>query len=153
MNTYFDSTMLSALISIAVTVITTIVMDKIATIKLKKEKLKEQFNEILKISIEYPYLENKVFCESWDPSSLNQENYEKCIRYDNYAVLVFNHLEDVCIFYDFNETKIKSEHVDIRNWLKLHKKVWYNPLAGEIENNEGYSEDFRNFIQKLIGER
>ncbi|WGE67051.1 hypothetical protein NYR77_08680 [Actinobacillus equuli subsp. haemolyticus] len=148
---FWDTTMISALISIVITIVTTIVMEGITSNKQKEENLKGQFNEILKISIEHPYLEYKEFCEQWNPDSLSGDNFEKYVRYDNYAVLVFNHLEDVCKFYGYDEEKIKDNHVDIKNWLRLHKQIWKKPLGGEYENIDGYSKEFKNFVEKLIG--
>lgn len=149
----WDTTMISALISIFVTIITTIVMEYITNKKQKRDKLKEDFNEILKISIEHPYLEFREFCQNWDSTQLTSDNFDKYVRYDNYAVLVFNHLEEVCKFYKFNEDKIKNNHVDIRNWLRLHSRIWKKPLGGEYENIDGYSEEFNNFVKKIIGEQ
>lgn len=151
-STLWDSTMLSALVSLIVTTLTTIAIEKITSRKQQREKLKENFNEILKISIEYPYLEYKKFCNDWSPNNLTSQNSDQYIRYDNYAVLVFNHLEDVCLYYKYDENKIKKNHVDIKNWLRLHKKVWETPLGGEFENTDGYSQKFREFVNNLIGD-
>ena len=151
-NVLADPTVISTLVTIIVSVITTVITGKLTNRNQRKEKLKTQFDEILKISIEHPYLEYKEFCCNWRASTVNEANFEKYIRYDNYAVLVFNHLEEVCRFYKFNENEIKNNHVDIKNWLRLHKEIWLNPLGGQYENTDGYSEKFREFVKKQIGE-
>lgn len=142
----------SALVSAIISALTSGAIYFLGIKNNRREKLENDRNNILKISVEYPYLEYPIFCNSWDKDkvTINDKNYEKYIRYEMYTILVFNHLEDVCKFYKYDINKISSNHVDIRSWLRLHKKIWKSPLSGEHDNTDGYEEKFVTFVDKII---
>lgn len=59
-----------------------------------KKSLNEQLDGIIKIAIQYPYLESNVFADTWTTNKDSQD--EKYLRYDNYCNLVFNYLSRLC---------------------------------------------------------
>ena len=147
-NTFLNSAFISAVIS----AITAGLIYYFGINNNRKEKLENDRNEILKIAVEYPYLEYPLFCNSWDKNRANSNNSEseKYIRYEMYTILVFNHLEDVCKYYGYDSDRISKKHVDIRSWLRLHKKIWISPLSGEYENIDGYEDRFVSFVNNII---
>lgn len=153
-NTFLNSAFISAIISTVISVIATGLLYFFGIKNNRKEKLENDRNNILKISVEYPYLEYPLFCNSWDKRKANSNNSksEKYIRYEMYTILVFNHLEDVCKYYKYDIDKISKKHVDIKNWLRLHKKIWTNPLSGEYENVDGYEDKFVLFVNNIINQ-
>ncbi len=148
-NSWLDTTIISAITS----TISSIVVYYLGIKNTRKEKLRDDRDNILKISVEYPYLEYPVFCDSWDKSKAKHEHdeAEKFIRYEMYTILVFNHLSDVCNYYNYDLKKITKNHVDIKNWLRLHRKIWKEPLTDEYANTDGYNEKFVSFVNKIWG--
>jgi len=120
------------------------------TIKLhnqkKYEKLAQDLTRIIEIGIEYPYLESKPFTSKWvENKHLNDEKY---LRYDMFCNLIFNYLSHVYIHFDRDKASIE-DFVDIKSWIRLHKYCWQHPVE-ENENIDGYSPEFRAFINAYI---
>lgn len=111
------------------------------------KSLNDQLDDILKIGIQYPYLESPKFTETWCKNK--DVDDEKYLRYDNYCTLVFNFLERYCAFYDFNKAKIEKQHVNIKDWVRLHKQCWQDPTI-PYENAESYPEKFKKLINGYI---
>ena len=108
--------------------------------------LNEQLDSILKISIQYPYLENPDFISTWIENK--NSNDEKYLRYDIYCNLVFNYMERFCKYYKFNEKQIQT-HVNIKDWIRTHKDCWHNPST-PFENLDGCSPKFKNLINTFL---
>lgn len=94
----FSSGIISAIISI--------VANYFFNKKNEKEHLDNTLNMILKISIEYPYLENENFIIEWSNNHSKEKDNEKYMRYEVYYTLVFNFFEKVCNYYNYNQKKI-----------------------------------------------
>jgi hypothetical protein len=116
--------------------------------KAEKKDLASRIEGILMVSLEYPYCEDLEFTQNWEKNPL-PENKEKYLRYDIYSAMVFNYLEDLCKYYKFNKKKIKEHGLDIKNWMKIHRKIWENPKE-ENENEQGYDEKFRMLIKEYL---
>jgi len=110
----------------------------------KYEKLHDELNKIIEISIEYPYLESKKFTSQW-----NKDSDDECyLRYDAYCNRLYNFLARVCEFFEYDKQKIES-FVDIKSWIRMHKLNWQNPID-ENENIDGYDQMFRNYIKSYL---
>lgn len=58
----------------------------------KKKNLDDQLDAILKIAIQYPYLESHEFISTWTANAgANDERFQ---RYETYGTLLFNFLHD-----------------------------------------------------------
>lgn len=111
-----------------------------------KKDLDRQLDEILKIAIQYPYLESQIFANSWAMNKNSQdENY---LRYDNYCNLIFNFLSRFCTFYNFDKLKIEN-HLNVKDWIRVHQQCWKNPSM-PYENADGYSDNFKKFINQYL---
>lgn len=99
------------------------------------KNLNDQLDNILKISIQYPYLENPKFTTTWN-DNVNSTD-EQYLRYDNYCNLVFNIMERLCKYYKYDEKKIQN-HINVKDWIRVHKQCWSNP-SPPYENADGYS--------------
>lgn len=112
----------------------------------KQRHIDDQLDTIIKISIQYPYLENSVFTSSWiDNKKSNEEEY---LRYDAYCTLLFNYLSRLADFYKYDRNKIES-YIAIKDWVRLHKNYWLNP-ASDYENIDSYDDKFRELINYYL---
>lgn len=110
--------------------------------------LRDKLNEILKLAFEHPYLENSEFISNWSP-----EKYKEDSRYENYeiyAILIFNHLEDLAKYCKYKPKKMQ-QILDYKSWALEHNKYWKNPSSID-ENENGYNAKFVTIIDNLIKE-
>jgi hypothetical protein len=112
----------------------------------QKKSLDDQLDNILKISIQYPYLESSVFTATWNENKNSED--EKYIRYELYCTLVFNFMERLCKFYKFNHKKL-SAHINLRDWIRIHKDSWLYP-SDPVEHTDGYHPAFRKLIDHYL---
>ena len=108
--------------------------------------LEKNLDDILKIGIEYPYLESKHFTIRWN--EFKETDDERYLRYDMFCNLVFNYIHKVYQHFNGDKSKIEN-YVDIKNWIRLHEQNWRNPIDPH-ENIDGYDEQFRTFINSYI---
>lgn len=111
-----------------------------------KKSLHDQLDSILKISIQYPYLESPAFTETW-AENRNSED-EKYLRYELYCILVFNFMERLCQFYKYKKRKI-AQHVNVRDWIRIHRQCWNNP-SNEMEHIDGYDARLKKLIEEYL---
>ncbi|UOG40024.1 hypothetical protein MAL08_19975 (plasmid) [Leptospira noguchii] len=114
--------------------------------KNNKKYLDDQLDSILKIAVQYPYLENRSFTETWS-KNIDQSD-EKYLRYDVYCTLIFNYLERLCKYYNYKLNSVNS-HIAIKDWVRLHKKYWNDPLES-YENIDTYEKEFRFLIEDFL---
>lgn len=110
------------------------------------KNLNDQLDNILKISIQYPYLENPAFTTTWNENKNSID--DKYLRYDNYCNLVFNYMERLCKYYNFNESKIQN-HINIKDWIRVHRQCWINPSI-PYENADGYSKELKKLLTHFL---
>ena len=139
----FCSTIIATVISSLVTIILSLILKR----KDYKRELDSQLDSILKIAVEYPYLESSAFTATWKNNRTNID--EKYRRYETYATLVFNYLSRVSKFYNYKMDKI-NEYIDISGWVKLHRAYWHNPTEPN-ENELVYDQDFKDIIHIILG--
>ena len=65
----------------------------------QRENLDDQLDAILKIAVQYPYLESDAFSVGWKPD-FDKDN-EKYLRYDVYCDLLFNFLSRVAAHFEY----------------------------------------------------
>lgn len=109
-------------------------------------ELDKRLDEILKIAIQYPYLESKAFTKEWNHKKGSDDI--RYIRYDNFCNLVFNYIYKVYLTFNKDKTKVEN-YIDVKNWIYLHEDNWKNPIDPH-ENIEGYDLEFRQFINNYI---
>ncbi|HNY63371.1 MAG TPA: hypothetical protein PLH70_07470 [Bacteroidales bacterium] len=143
MNIDITAAAIATLISSGIATTVTLFINKRNTLK----SLSEQLDDILKISVEYPYLENQKFTETWNENK--DSNEDKYLRYENYCTLVFNYLERLCAYYNYSKKKIEAQSLNIRDWVRTHEQCWKNPSI-PYDNIEGYNKKFRNIINSYI---
>lgn len=114
--------------------------------KERYERLNAELNKLIEIAIQYPYVESKRFTSKWSENKDSDD--EKYLRYDMFCNRLYNHLHNVCIFFDYDKQKIE-DFVDVKSWIRLHKQNWLNPVD-ENENIDGYDKQFRDFINSYI---
>jgi hypothetical protein len=144
-----DTTITTAAIATIISALTSASISLYIAAKSNKKYLDDQLDAILKIAVQYPYLENKTFTKSW--SSKIDQNDEKYLRYDVYCTLIFNYLERLAKHYNFNLEKINS-HISIKEWVRIHRNYWNDPID-PYENIETYDKNFRNIIEEFLNGR
>lgn len=111
-----------------------------------KKKLDEQLDNLLKIAIQYPYLESINFANNW--KSDISETDEKYLRYDIYCVMLFNYLQRLSKYYKYNKVKIE-DHLAIKSWVRQHATYWNNP-SNSYENIDSYEKKFTELINSYL---
>ena len=121
---------------------------------LKEQRLSSELFDILKISLEYPYFEDRIFTEKWNSQihkihNKEAETLEKdYLRYDIYCNLIFNYLSEISDFYSYNKNDIEN-FINIKDWIRIHKQCWENPREA-FENTDSYSIEFRELITNYL---
>lgn len=134
----------SAAIATGISALTASIVSLLIYRKNAKRALDEQLDKIIQIAIQYPYLEDYNFTQTWDPSKVSEEKY---LRYELYCNLVFNYLERVTENY-YRKKKISS-FLNAKDWTRLHSKCWKNPTS-PYENIDSYSKKFRQIFNEWI---
>lgn len=111
-----------------------------------KKSLHDQLDSIIKIAIQYPYLESRAFTSTWTSNKDSED--ERYLRYENYCTLIFNYLERLCKFYKYNTTKIES-HLNVKDWIRVHEQCWQSP-SDPYENKDSYEEKFKKVIESYL---
>ena len=138
-----DTTLISTFISIFVSVVSTIAFNFFQRKKEMKDSLDKELSELLKLALEYPYLENPHFTNCW--TSTYDHNDEKALRYEVYGTLVFNYLEKFSGFYKHNIQKMEK-HLAVKDWVRLHSKYWRDPTIPN-ENIDTYDSKFVELVE------
>jgi hypothetical protein len=136
------SAAIATIISSSVATIVTLIINRTNNIK----ALNDQLDSILKIAIQFPYLENPHFTSTWNANK--GTNNEQYLRYENYCTLVFNYMERLCKYYKYNATKIE-DHLNIKDWIRIHKDCWQNPSI-PFENTDSYSLKFKKLLELYL---
>lgn len=135
--------------TIIATLISSIVASLIARFASRKDTLRNlngQLDDILRIGIEYPYLENPRFTNTWNEN--RESNEDDYLRYENYCTLVFNYMERLSSYYKYNTNKIEN-HLNIRDWIRVHRQCWENPST-PFENIDSYEKEFKQIIESYL---
>jgi hypothetical protein len=111
-----------------------------------KKQLDDQLDALLKIAVQYPYLESTEYNSSWT-SSFDRTD-EKHLRYDLYCTMVFNFLARLSSFHKYDIEKIES-HVAVKAWARQHAKYWRDPTEA-YENVDTYDKPFVNLIEGYL---
>lgn len=137
-----DVIITSAAIATIVSAITSASVALLIASRNSKKAIDDQLDGLLKIAIQYPYLECKDFTNTW--SSKYDRNDEKALRYEVYCTLVFNFMSRLCEYYKYDQNKIE-QHIAIKQWARIHSKYWHDPTEA-YENVDTYDEGFVNLI-------
>jgi hypothetical protein len=116
----------------------------------EEARLNSELTNILKIQIEYPYLENKEFTNDWSSKNVMGKDEKRLLyqRYDSYCCMIFNFISDIYRLYRGDNAKIENFFA-VEEEVNIHKKWWQNPLNSR-DNIEGYAGSFREYINSII---
>jgi hypothetical protein len=136
----------SAAIATLISAVTSAIVATRISYSNKVKNLDDQLDGLLKIAIQYPYLESEHFTSTWISTfDLNDEKY---LRYDVYCTLLFNFLERVSKHYRYQQAKIEN-FVAIKDWVRLHGRYWKDPTSS-YENVDSYEKEFVNLINSYL---
>ncbi|MDR2597224.1 MAG: hypothetical protein LBC76_07890 [Treponema sp.] len=157
MNSNQFSTLFAALSTLIAAIISGIISFLVCKWQLAKQnisseeaRLNSELNNILKIQIKYPYLENRYFVDGWCSSKVigNDEKSLDYQRYDSYCCMLFDFLSQIFLLYKGDNSKIENFFA-VEEEVNIHKKWWQNPLNPR-DNIEGFNGDFRDYINSVI---
>lgn len=128
----------------------------------REEELHEKLNEIIKLSLMYPHVEDAVYIDTWpeqwrkyhskeNRKELTEEQCRRLLQYDYFADVVFNLLSHLYSFYKKDKNKIKKI-VNVKDWVSLHSRHWEVHMT-DYENVDSYDEEFKNYINEYIHEK
>ncbi len=140
LNTQITTPAISTLIAATVAYI----ISKRNNRRADKASLDNRYNEIIQIAIQYPYLENGIFADSWSTQKTSAE--DKYVRYDNYCKLVFNFIENYCQYYNYRQKKIEKTF-NLRDWVIVHKQ-WVQEPYVKIEKTKKINKKLKKILDK-----
>lgn len=111
-----------------------------------KKSLDDQLDGILKIAVQYPYVESKNFTNAW--TSEYDRNDERSLRYEIYCTLVFNYLERFAKFYSYSQKNIEKQ-IAMKAWVRIHAKYWRDPTEA-YENVDTYEKPFVMLVEEYL---
>ena len=129
-----------ASISPALAILVSIFLYKSTNKKNAKAEILKINDNLLSLGMQYPYLENDTFCDTWDRNFL--ENDDKA-RYNLYCCKIYNMLillHDHC---NKNVDKMKKI-LDIEDYINTHK-AWFSQESDRTEND-----DLNKLIHSII---
>lgn len=107
--------------------------------------LEKRLENILEISVTYPYLEHKSITKTWNENKESSD--EKYLRYCQFCDILFNYLEAVYKHFEGNREEIEK-FLDVPQWVQIHSQIWQNPP--DDDKTESYDEGFRNYIDDCL---
>ena len=138
----------SLLIDISKILITSIITWSLTYLTFKKNynatelaRLNDNLNQLLQLDFDHPFLEDSTFISHWGKDLNSKE--EKYLQYETYCIYVFNFLQNVCDYYDYDKEAIEK-FVDIKE-LAIEHKSWLE--ASIKEDPSGYPRRFIDFIK------
>ena len=141
-----DTTVTVAAISTLISAMTSATVTLIISRENKKKGIDDQLDSILKIAVQYPYLENEHFTSSW--KSDFDKNDDRYLRYEVYCTLLFNFLCRIATHYKYNKKKIEN-YIAIKDWVRLHEAYWQSPTSS-YENIDSYDKEFVTLVNSYI---
>ena len=112
----------------------------------KLKNLDDQLDAILKIALQYPYLESEQFARTWNDNRTSEN--EEYVRYDLYCTLLFNFFARLSLHFKYNKSKIDN-YIFAKDWIRQHKDYWQNPPHG-FENIDSYNKKFKQLINEYL---
>lgn len=141
-----EMTITAAAIATIISAITSALISLLIRRSNKYDSIENQLDSILKIAIEYPYLESEEFTSTWKSDFDTSD--EKYLRYDVYGTLLFNYLTRIASYYNYNRKKIE-DYIAIKDWIRLHGKYWKNPKSS-YENVDSYDKKFVELVESYL---
>lgn len=140
------ATITATIISTIIASLIAIVVNYISRRNSSKLELEKELHQIIKYSFDYPYLENEAFISKWNQNKNSDE--ERYLRYDIFCNLIFNYLEKLAKFHNYESKKIQND-VNARDWVRAHKDAWLNPVS-TFENADGYCDKFKSLMNSYL---
>lgn len=141
-----DITITAAAIATLISALTATLVNFWMSKNNKKKGLDDQLDGILKIAIQYPFLESEHFTSSWTPKF--DRNEEKYLRYDIYCTLLFNFLCRVAEHFKYDKKRIEN-YIGIKDWVRLHAEYWNHPTSS-YENIDTYDNRFVDLVNSYL---
>jgi hypothetical protein len=112
-------------------------------------KLNSDLDRIVDFTIKYPYFDDPEYKNQYK-ADLQSEGIKKrarTIRYNAFAIMNYNFVEDLYKYYEGDEEKME-EYCDFKELITNHRNYWYN--LNENEKN-GYHK-IKSLIERIIAD-
>jgi len=99
-------------------------------------KLNSDLDKIVEYSIQYPYFEDEEYPTKNYRSDLNSGDLirrEKALRYELFAIMNFNFIEDLYKYYNGNEEQM-SDQTNFTEMIESHAEYWKYKIIEKNEN-------------------
>lgn len=113
----------------------------------EEHNLNDNLNQMLNISIRYPYLEDSTFIARWP--QYKDSSDERYLRYNSYCIYVFNFLQSVCAYYNYNQEEVET-FVAMDEIVNTHATWWQNQPSYEHDNDKGYDSSFCQLVNAYL---
>ena len=112
-------------------------------------KLNSDLDRIGEYIIQYPYFDDVDYKNRYrsDLKSNKADEREKALRYNAFAIMNYNFIEDLYVYYKGNEDEM-AEYCDFKEIILDHRIYWENLDAG---GKKGYHK-IKSFIERVIFE-
>ena len=137
-----DITLIPAIIAALISAGVTLLINR----RNNRKHIDDQLDNILKIAVQYPYLESYAFTKTWNEKKATES--EECLRYDLYCTLLFNYLSRLAKYFKYDKQKLDN-YLAVKEWVRLHKDYWLNPYD-TYENIDAYEKKFRELVSEYI---
>ncbi|MCW7498529.1 hypothetical protein ND860_18485 [Leptospira levettii] len=134
-----------AILSMVVSGLTSILIAIFNNKKSEEKALRDSLTQINQLNIQYPYLENIEYIKKY---SKTNKLKEIDMRYESYCIIVFNYLERLAKFCNFNFEKMEK-YVHVPELILPHSFWWKNLLNTEFRQC-GYDNKFIILVDKII---
>ena len=136
--TFVVTTLFSTFLSSVLSLLTAIFVTSYRNSFQELARIREDNKKLLELSIQYPHLENRKFCDSFDPESED----DKKLQYEIYCICVFNLISRVWEHAKKDAKKVQAI-LAVDEYVLMHQNWWKNDL---LLNAKAYETDFITFI-------
>jgi hypothetical protein len=112
-------------------------------------KINSDLDRIVDFTIQYPYFDDTNYKTKYlnDLTSLVSEERERACRYNAFAIMNYNFVEDLFNYYGGDEDEME-DYCDFKELITDHKIYWENL---DEQEKEGYHK-IKSLIEKVIFE-
>jgi hypothetical protein len=112
-------------------------------------KLNQDLDRIVEFTIQYPYFEDEDYTKNRYRDEINSKDAvkrESAIRYELFAIMNFNFVEDLFKFYDGDESKM-SKLAYYTELIESNGEYWKYKI---IESGEGGYELIKPLVNRIL---
>lgn len=111
------------------------------------QAIDQLYFELLRVTIEFPYLRSAKFIQQWDSGVVNIEGYDedRTLRYEAYAFMVWNFLETI-----YDRCQGPENYLLSDTWQPVftHDGLLHLAWFRRPENKRHFKEQFQKYVER-----